>query len=150
MRSLVAVLVAIFFVCSTNSLCAQKSDSKVKVKTTSSKPDENGVQKIAIELTIESEWYLYANPVKHESLESAQTTLTIQSASMLRNIKIVYPVGKEKNIEGDTMQVYEGQAMIRATVQRPLNDANPLKLKLRVNACRKACLPTGTIVIDVP
>jgi hypothetical protein len=41
--------------------------------------------------------------------------------------------------------------MIQATVQRPANDANPLKLILQVNACRNmTCLPQGKIIIDVP
>src|ERR1019366_4835307 len=71
---------------------ANKSESKVKASVEASKVDKDGKQTVTITLAIEKSWHLYANPVNHDFLEGAQTTVKIKGKAS--EVRVKYPEGK--------------------------------------------------------
>jgi DsbC/DsbD-like thiol-disulfide interchange protein len=124
------------------------SAQKVKVQVAAGKP-EAGTQAIALTLTIDPGWHIYANPCGNKDYPDNQTTLAVASPNKLAAVR--YPPGKDKMIAGQPFKVYEGKVEIRAVIQRAANNGRPVELSLVVNACNKtSCLPQGTIKISMP
>src|ERR1022692_664337 len=73
-----------------------KSDSKVKASVTATKPDADGKQTVTITLEIEKGFYLYANPVNNEFLESAELKVKIVAKEPAK-VKMAYPPGKTRS-----------------------------------------------------
>jgi thiol:disulfide interchange protein len=128
----------------------RKSVDAVKVKATAGKPDADGKQVVTLELQIAPKFYIYANPVGNEIVESAQTTVTLTGKGKLE--KVEYPPGKVKKEKttGD-LKIYKDKVTIKATVQRAKGDKGALELGIKVQACDESrCLLPGTIKVSVP
>jgi len=120
----------------------RKSGAVVKLTASAEKPSAEGRQAIAITLTIENPWHLYANPVGLKSLEESQTTVRILHHGKEIAAQVDYPSGKlvKDNTVGDYL-VYEGEVRISAQVIRPKDADAPLEVEVHVQACtEKECL----------
>jgi hypothetical protein len=129
----------------------KKSGDVVKVSATADKPDDKGAQKITITIAIDKPYHLYANPVGQEDLASAQTVVTVTGKSKLEDVKIDYPKGKVQmdKVVGD-FNIYEDKVTITANVRRAKGDTEPLKVKVKLQACTdKTCLLQDTVEVDV-
>jgi DsbC/DsbD-like thiol-disulfide interchange protein len=133
----------------------KKSDSVVKVSASPEQPDATGKQTIVIKVEIDKGWHIYANPVGYPDLAPNATTVKIKGKSNPRVVQIVYPKGKTAKDTIDTTEfeykIYEGTVTIKATVQRAVNDKEPLEIAVTLNACKeKTCLMPGTAKVTVP
>jgi DsbC/DsbD-like thiol-disulfide interchange protein len=128
----------------------KKEPSKVKLTATAGPVDKDGNQVVTITMDIENKWHAYANPVKFEDLEAAQTIVSIDSATKLQSVKIDYPEGK-RTVEGkDTYYIYEGKVEIRATVKRAAGDVGPLDVSVKYMVCSGSmCLPPEQVKLQV-
>lgn len=127
-----------------------KSDSKVKM-TVKASPIAGGKQVLDIRLKIDDGWYIYANPVECEILDSSQTTVRIGGVDA-KQVKVEYPAGVEKNLDDKIKyRAYVGEVSIKATVERGA-DTSPLKVRVDVNSCstkEMKCLAPGTLEAKV-
>src|SRR5947209_5802450 len=73
---------------------AKKSDEVVKATARADKPDAQGKQTVTLNLTIEGNYHIYANPVGNEDLASSQTTVKVNAAVKPASVKVDYPEGK--------------------------------------------------------
>ncbi len=125
--------------------------SHTKVTATSTKPDPQGRQTVTVTLEIDSGWYAYANPVGHEDLEQAQTTLKFTSKTKLEEVKIEYPKGKLKVDGKERYHIYEDKVAIKAHVRRAKGDTGPLDLSVKFMNCnvKGLCLPPETVKLKI-
>jgi DsbC/DsbD-like thiol-disulfide interchange protein len=125
--------------------------SPTKVTASSTKPDSEGRQTVTVTLEIDKGWYAYANPVGHEDLEQAQTTLKFTAKSKLAEVKIDYPKGKLKVDGKDSYRIYEDKVTIKAHVRRSKGDTGPLDLSVKYMNCnvKGVCLPPETVKLKV-
>lgn len=132
-------------------LGGDKMPSQVKLTATASKVDKEGRQVVTIKLKVNKDWHAYANPVKNELLEAAQTTIEIKTGKKL-DATIAYPQGK-KVIDGkESYYIYEGDVEILATFKRPTGDTAPLEVKVNFMTCNDKtgiCLPPESVVVQV-
>lgn len=123
----------------------QDSTSKVKIVLKASKVGADGKQMLQFELKVDKGWYIYANPVGLDLLDSNATKVVVKSTPKLKSLKVEYPEGKlvMDNVVGNYM-IYQGDVKIKAYVQRA-EVSSPLEVTLRVNSCNKSgiCLPPG-------
>jgi hypothetical protein len=127
---------------------AIKSDARVKIAVKADKPDTDGTRLVAVTLTIDKGWHLYANPVGQDDLADAQTRLTAP-AGKAELIKVDYPAGKLKKdaLVGD-YKIYEDTVTITARVRPASGVPGPPELALRFQACsEKTCLSPATVKI---
>jgi hypothetical protein len=127
----------------------KRSDSVVKVTATADKPGADGKQTVTVTLTVDPKWHVYANPVGLDDLSSAQTTVTLSAKDKLAKVKVDYPAGKlvKDKVAGD-YKIYEGKAVIKATVHRARGDTSPLEVAVKLQACNsKTCLLPATIKV---
>jgi DsbC/DsbD-like thiol-disulfide interchange protein len=126
---------------------AAGSADKVKVNVTGGKPAADGTQTITIDLEVDPEWHIYANPVGVPDLATAATKVTIEGKAKLGDVKIDYPQGKvvQDKVVGN-YSTYEGKVQIKATLKRASGDG-PLKVSVKVQACndKGMCLVPATI-----
>jgi uncharacterized protein len=135
---------------------ADKSDSKVKIKTEASQIDGDGKQTVTLDLDIEKGWHLYANPIGNLAMEASQTVVTVKSGAALKDVKIEYPAGKViKDKDGD-YRIYEDKVVIKAQVVRTAGDSSPLEVSMDLSACsfdmpgkRGRCLFPATVKLTV-
>ncbi len=126
------------------------SADRVKTTVTAAKPDASGQQVITLKLAIEKGWHLYANPVGNEDFEANRTNGTVKSNGKTVPAKVTYPRGKSRTDSIGTYNVYEGEAIIRAVVNRGDNVSEPLQINIQVSACNESvCLPPGVITVKV-
>jgi DsbC/DsbD-like thiol-disulfide interchange protein len=126
-----------------------KSDSVVKATAAADKPGADGKQTVTLTLEIEKGWHLYANPVGLDDLASVQTTVSVAAKGKLDAVKIDYPAGKEiKDPVVGKYRVYEDKVVIPITVTRAKDDAGPLELTVKLQACNdKTCLLPGEVKV---
>ena len=135
----------------TAPVCAQgkKSDSVVKVKASASKPDADGKQVVTITLTMEKGWHTYANPVGHDDLAEAATTVAILVDGKKIDAKVNYPNGviiKDKVI--GNYKVYEDTVTIKAVVTRDKDSKEPVEAEIKLQSCNDSkCLLPATVKI---
>ncbi|MBI2805764.1 MAG: hypothetical protein HYX68_12360 [Planctomycetes bacterium] len=128
-----------------------KSDSKVKATATTTKIDAKLTQTVTITLKIDKGWHLYANPVNHEFLEGAATTVKIAGKNKNTTASVKYPPGKKIVDKKETYNIYEGVVKINATVVRAPGDVGPLEITIGVQACDKGvCLSPAKVKLTVP
>jgi hypothetical protein len=122
------------------------SASKVKIKATPETGSDD-VRVVKLHLTIDKDWYIYANPVGDEQLAPNATTVTLRNK--IANTKITYPKGKFKKDGDFAYYYYTGDVTVTATVP---NASGPLEFNVRVNACnvKGQCLSPGEIKLTVP
>src|SRR5437660_7834389 len=72
----------------------KKSDSKVKVSATVTKPDAAGKQLVTVILAHDLGWHTYANPVGNDDFDSNKTVVTVKAKGKPVNVKVDYPTGK--------------------------------------------------------
>jgi DsbC/DsbD-like thiol-disulfide interchange protein len=128
----------------------KKEPSKVKLTATAGPLAKDGTQVVTITMDIEKDWHAYANPVKFEELEAAQTTVSIASGTKLQAVNIDYPEGKRETVGKDTYYVYEGKVEIKATVKRAAGDVGPLDVSVKYMVCNKSmCLAPEQVKLQV-
>jgi uncharacterized protein YyaL (SSP411 family) len=133
---------------------ATKSESVVKVTAAADKADVSGKQVVTITLEIEKDWHTYANPVENDMLEPVQTEVKIAGKNKPKTIEVKYPKGKKviDPAAGDYSS-YEGKIEIKATVERPNDDREPLEVSVKFIACSeklKQCLLPANLKLTVP
>jgi thiol:disulfide interchange protein len=130
----------------------KKEESQVKFTATAT-PIKDGKQTVTIKMTINSGYYAYANPVKNETLEPAQTVVKITSAQKLEDVKVNYPEkqSKTKTTGAESYQIYEGTVEITADVTRAAGDTGPLEATVKFSVCnvKGFCLPPETVKLKV-
>jgi DsbC/DsbD-like thiol-disulfide interchange protein len=137
------------FVTSTHA--GEKSDSKVKVAAKADKIGVDGKQKVTISITVDKNWYIYANPVGAEDFEDNATRVVFLKGKEKLKAKLDYPIGKTKEVGKIRYNIYEGNVIIEATVQRAKGDAGPLTLAVDVNSCSgNTCLAPATVRVSIP
>jgi hypothetical protein len=130
------------------------SETVVKVTANGGMPDASGKQVITITLEIDKDWHTYANPVENDTLESVRTEVKISGKSKPKTIEIKYPKGKKviDKVAGDYCS-YEGNIEIKATIERPKNDREPLEISVQFIACSDKfmqCLLPANVKLTVP
>jgi len=129
----------------------EKSDSKVKATAKASKIGADGKQTVTINIDIEKDWYIYANPVRSEDFEDNKTRVSIKAKDKV-DVNVLYPTGKEKVAGKIKMNIYEKNVTIEALVKRTPGDTSPLQVSIDVNSCSQKgiCLLPGTVKLTVP
>jgi DsbC/DsbD-like thiol-disulfide interchange protein len=135
-----------------NPALGQNSVTKIKVKSSVSKPDAKGFQEITLDVDVEKGWHIYANMPRNKEFEINKTVLRIV-APKVEDVTIDYPEGqvhKDKiDNEEITYRVYEGTVRITARLKRV--ETAPLELDLQVYACDNSkCLPKGNLKLKIP
>jgi thiol:disulfide interchange protein len=145
------ILAALAIGLATQSTSAGGKLDPVKVTATAGKPDDGGKQTVTIDINIDKDWHIYANPVKHEDLAPAQTTVTIKAGGKAVPAKIHYPAGTEHTDKTvGTFNIYEGKVTIKADVQRPSGEQGALEVSVKYQACDpKRCLTPKTVKFDL-
>jgi uncharacterized protein len=127
-----------------------KSESKVKATAEASKI-EDGKQTVTITLAIQKGWHLYANPVNHEFLEGAQTTVKFSAKGKLSEVRVKYPEGRTHIDKKEKYDVYEGVVKIPVTLKRATGDTSPLEVSIAIQACdNSVCLRESVIKLTLP
>ena len=109
---------------------------------------------VAVVASINSEYHIYANPPSKRDF--LPTTLAVTSDLELEDVRVKYPAARQFRAEGvdEAINVYNGQALIRATVRlsdKTNANAGELRLALRFQACNnQRCLAPQTLEIVVP
>ena len=116
--------------------------------------DKDGQQTITLTIAPLKPWHLYANPVAHDDLEGARTTVDVYADGKKLAAKVTYPKGTvEKDDRGATYRVYEGEVTIAAIIARAKDDVSPLELRVKVQACTSGedgrCLLPATLKVPV-
>lgn len=120
------------------------SEEKVKLEVQPGKL-EGGKQTVALHLTVDRDWYIYANPVGNEDFEINATKVALVTKGA--KLKVDYPAGMDKTLGKAAFKIYTGKVTIQATLER---GADPVELSVRVNSCNKnLCLPPGTLKVTV-
>lgn len=131
---------------------AQTSETKVKGSATASKIAADGKQTVMITLNVDKGWYIYANPLNAntKTYDGNETVVAIKGKDKIQ-AAIKYPVGVKHKDGKHEYDIYQGQVVIEAQVQRQPGDMAPLKISIDVNACTKGvCLLQGTLELTVP
>lgn len=130
-----------------------KSDSEVKVTAKAGKVEAGGKQTITLTLDVNEGWYIYANPVNNEELESAKTVVKVAGNKNVEEVRIAYPPGVVKDAGGmvGKLNVYKKQVSIPLTV-RWAGQPEPLEVSVRFMACHEKgqCLLPATVKVKVP
>jgi thiol:disulfide interchange protein len=151
--ALVALVLALGSGGTSTAGAGKKKKSYTKVTAKANKPDAEGRQTVTITMEIEKPWYAYANPVGNETFEEARTLVKLAAkGGNLEDVKITYPPGKEKKLEGvGTYRVYEDKVTITGLVRRAKGDTAPLEVTIRYMNChpKGQCLPPETVKVPV-
>lgn len=134
------------------ALAGGGSETKVLATAQASKLGADGKQTVTIQLTVEKGWYVYANPLKANTdvLDGNETRVAVKSKNKI-DTTIKYPAGKQKAEGKYTYDIYEGNVVIEAQLQRGAGDVGPLQISIDVSACRKGeCLLPATLKLTVP
>ena len=127
-----------------------KTEDVVKVSATFEKP-ANGKETVAIKITIDAPWHIYANPVDNEDLLSSQTIVILRSNGKEIDAQIDYPPGtkiRDKDV-GD-YQVYEKEITVRAHFVRPKDSTEPIEVIAKLQACDSGRCLLRTALKTVP
>jgi DsbC/DsbD-like thiol-disulfide interchange protein len=145
------VLAALALGLAAQSLSAGSKLNPVSVQATAGKPDDGGKQTITVQIKIDKGWHIYANPVKHEDLTSAQTTVTVKAGGKALPAKVMYPAGTAHTDKlVGTFNIYEDQVTIKAEVLRPSGETGPMEVNVKYQACdAKQCLTPKTVKIEL-
>ena len=136
-----ALLAASFAVTS-----ATAADDEVKVSPrvflSVDKLPAGGTCDVAVLLTVEEGWHVYANPTAEDY--QIPTKLSVRSTLGTTLVQTLYPAGKEVEVFGEKVRVYEGQALLFATVSVPASAAGRTEtLTFEVN--HQACSDTNCL-----
>ena len=129
-----------------------KSDTKVKVTASATKPNAAGKQTVTVTLVPDNGWHAYPNPVGNDLLSANKTVVSVFVKGKATTAKIEYPAGtlkKDKDI--GEYRIYDEKTQIKAVVQRDPGDATPLEVNVSFFACdEKNCLPGASVKLTVP
>jgi hypothetical protein len=152
MNRLIPLVVVALLAATSLAAAPMTSDSVVKATAKADKPGDDGKQTVTITLEIDKGWHVYANPVGLEDLAAAQTEVSVAGKAKVNGIKIDYPAGTEiKDKTLGNYRVYEGKVVIPIAVTRAKDDAGPLELTIKLQACNsKTCLLPGEIKVTAP
>jgi uncharacterized protein YyaL (SSP411 family) len=128
------------------------SSDVVKATATLGPADKDGKRALTVKLQIEMPWHTYANPVGHDDLEGARTTVDVYADGKKLPAKIEYPQGAvEKDGKGMEYRVYADEVTITGTVTA--KEATDLEVRVKVQACTGGengrCLQGATLKVPV-
>ena len=105
-----------------------------------------GTCDVAVLLNIQDGWHVYANPAAEDY--QVATRLTVASTQGTTLSQTLYPAGKGVEVFGERVAVYEGRALLFATVAVPATAAGKtetLTFSVEYQACNDTnCLPPAT------
>lgn len=129
----------------------KRSDAVVKISATAGKPDADGNQVVTITLLMDKGWHTYANPVGDKDFEDNATKVEFTGKNKPDKVNVEYPKGTPFKVQGaGTLYVYEGKAVIKATVHRAKDSTGPLEVSVMINSCNdQSCLPPATVKLKV-
>ena len=126
-----------------------KEQVKAKVFLSSDKLPAGGTCRFAVLLDVREGWHINANPPRPDNMIA--TTVTVKSKHKTTQLDTEYPEGEEFELEElpDALAVYEGEVLIRGTIEAAANTAGKteeLEFQIRYQACNdKNCLPPKTL-----
>ena len=129
-----------------------KSDSVVKATAKADKIGDDGKQLVTITLEVDSDYYIYGNPVGNEDFDSNKTSVEVKGKHKPESVKVEYPKSElvKDTVVGD-YKILKGKVTIKATVQRAKGDTGDLEVQVKLQACSKSkCLLPATIKLSVP
>lgn len=105
---------------------------------------------LAVELVIEPEWHLNANPAQPDYLIPLTVLLKQPAGAQLH--EILYPRGESLTVSGieQPLSVYQGRVLVRARLAVPaeMGTSLPLQIDLKIQMCNdKACLPPAVLTL---
>jgi hypothetical protein len=120
----------------------------VKVKAMAGKASAADKQVVIVTLNIDKGWHVYANPVGHEDLVSAETTVKVSTAGKAIPAKLKYPDGTPHTDKLlGTFRIYENQVNVEA--EFPRTDS-PVDVSVTFQACDAVkCLQPKTVKLTV-
>ncbi|WP_437188365.1 DUF255 domain-containing protein [Planctomicrobium sp. SH668] len=97
----------------------------------------------AVEVVLEKDWHVNANPPKPDYVIPLRVTLTGPTGVVLKEVS--YPNGSDFKVEGisDSLSVYENRVIVKGSFQTDLQTNSPVELKvsLRYQLCdHQQCL----------
>lgn len=103
-------------------------------------------------LTIPPSWHVYAPSPQEEETAGFDPMITWETSSNLQDVKVLWPVAKKTDLQGQPSYVYEGKTLIPLQLT-PKDRNKPLTLNLKVSflACSSLCVPfekTISIVLN--
>lgn len=103
-------------------------------------------------LAIPPSWHVYAPSPEGEETAGFDPTITGDTSSNLKDLKILWPVAKKTDLQGQLSYVYEGETLIPLQLT-PEDRKKPITLNLKVSflACSSLCVPfekTLSIVLN--
>ena len=125
---------------------APKSDEKVapRVFLSVDKLPAGGTCDVAVLLEVESGWHVYTQAPKEDYQVPTKLTITSKNGTKLK--QTLYPAGKTMEFFGQKIDVFEGRALLFATVEVPASAAGSteeLQFTVEYQACSDSgnCLP---------
>lgn len=94
-------------------------------------------------LTIPPTWHVYApNPQDQKKVAGFEPTITWNTSSNVKDVKILWPVAKKTQLQGQLSYVYEEKTLIPLKLT-PKDGKKPITLTLKVSflACSALCVP---------
>lgn len=93
-------------------------------------------------LTIPPSWHVYAPSPQSEETMGFDPTITSEGSINVKEIKVLWPVSKKSNLQGQLSYVYEGKTLIPIQIT-PENMKKPITLNLKVSflGCSSLCVP---------
>jgi hypothetical protein len=107
-------------------------DFPVKMDAVAEKRAADGKQRIIVTLTLEKDFYVYANPPGDQELVPAQTTLRVTSKNPPKSVDIIYAKGEAMDTVLGTLMIYTGKVKLEAVVERAAGDTEPLIVIVKV------------------
>jgi DsbC/DsbD-like thiol-disulfide interchange protein len=119
----------------------------VKVSASAGKP-AGDKQVVLVELKIDKDWHVYANPTGNDDLAGAETVVQVKAGGKALTAKVKYPTGTPHTEKGiGTFKIYEDKVVI--PVEFAKTDAT-VEISVRFQACDSArCLPPKTLKVSV-
>lgn len=93
-------------------------------------------------LTIPPTWHVYAPNPQDQKVAGFEPTITWDTSSNVKDVKILWPVAKKTHLQGQLSYVYEEETLIPLKLT-PQDGKKPITLNLKVSflACSALCVP---------
>ncbi|MBY0512389.1 MAG: DUF255 domain-containing protein [Gemmataceae bacterium] len=108
----------------------------VKAALKASPPAADGTRELAVTLTVEKPWHVYAVPVENDTLKASETKVEVlANGKPVPGVSVAFPEGKLlKDDSGASYRVYEGT--VTFTVKLPAGFPGEPDVRVRVIACK--------------
>jgi hypothetical protein len=117
-----------------------QDDFPVKMEAVADKRGADGKQRIVVTLTLEKDFYAYANPPGDDELVPAQKTLEVAGKNPPKKVTITYPKGEEMKLGPLTLRIYTAKVQLEVVVERAAGDTEPLLVTVTVRPFNRITL----------